>query len=262
MVLKFAANLTFMFKEKDDLLERYVEAAKAGFKAVEVAFPYEYSIETIKQVKEDLKLEQVLINTPPGKAGELGHASLPAYLGEFRSELDLAIDYCKALQCKRLHIMAGKSNPNIVDDAMGPVYLDNLLYAVERLQQEDIVGLIEPINPVTIPGYFLNNFDQALNYIKKINSPYLKLQLDIFHLQHICGNLTSSIKKLMPHIGHIQIAQVPHRNEPNVPGEIDYKYVLNLLEEEGYDGWIGLEYNPKAGTTEGLSWILDYGYFL
>ena len=156
--------------------------------------------------------------------------------------------------------MSGKVNQ--ISTTNDSTYLNNLLYAVEKFEKEKIIGVIEPINNITVPDYYMNSFQKGLELVKTINSPFLKLQLDVFHLQHISGNITRNIKELMPYIGHVQIAQVPNRHEPDTPGEIDYKYVLATLEQEGYNGYIGLEYFPKSSSREGLSWIQKYGYKL
>jgi len=260
MALKFAANITTMFKEHANVLDRYQAAKLAGFKGVEFTFLYELPVEAIVEAKLKSGLEQVLINSYPGNlaANELGKAALPSCVKEFEESLELSIKYCKALDCKRLHIMAGRSTPGIIDAGMGPVYLENLKHAAQRLTKEGIVGVIEPINSYTIPGYFLNSFKQATEVLDKVNSPNLKLQLDMFHLQHICGSLTNRIKELLPYIGHIQIAQVPDRHEPDSEGEINYDYIFKLLESLGYDGWIGCEYVPKGDTVEGLKWFQRY----
>lgn len=264
MALKFAANLSTMFKEHPSILSRYQAAKDAGFKGVEATYVYDQPLNELVSAKTKSGLEQVLINTFPGnlEAGELGHAALPSRTKDFHDALELSIKYCKALECKRLHILAGKSLKGIIDTAMSPVYLENLKTAAERLAKEDIVGVIEPINSISVPGYFLNNFDEGLKYVKAVNSPNLKLQLDIFHLQHICGNLTNRIKELLPFVGHIQIAQVPDRHEPNSDGEINFKYIFQLLQNYNYDGWIGCEYFPQADTVKGLNWIQEFGLSL
>lgn len=256
MAPRFCANLTMMFGEASSLLERYQLAKTAGFAAVECAFPYDTPKEDLAKVKSSLGLEQVLINTFPGNT--LGFAALVGKQAEFMDSLKKSIDYCQALQCPRLHIMAGKiSNPS---DATEEVFLENLKSAVPLLEQAGITGVIEPINGYSVPGYFLNNFELGERLVNTIDSPHLRLQLDIFHLQFLRGDLTNSIKRFLPITGHVQIAQVPHRHEPDSAGEINYKYVLDTLDKEGYKGWVGLEYIPAAPTVDGLSWINDYGY--
>ncbi|KAF3429953.1 hypothetical protein E2986_01235 [Frieseomelitta varia] len=262
MSLKFIPNLSFMFMEAPSIIERYKLAKEAGFKAVESGFPFGISIKDISEAKKNACVEQILINVFTGDVskGELGFAAIPGEEENFKKSIDVTIEYAKALNCKRIHIMSGKVNQ--ITTANDDVYVKNLLYAVEKFQKEEIIALIEPINNITVPNYYMNSFQKGLDVVKKINKTNLKLQLDIFHLQHICGNITKNIKELLPYIGHVQIAQVPDRHEPDTSGEIDYKYVLSVLEKEGYDGYIGLEYRPKLSSVDGLCWIQNYGYKL
>ncbi|XP_076642986.1 hydroxypyruvate isomerase-like protein Gip [Halictus rubicundus] len=260
MSLKFASNLSFMFMEAPSIKERYKLAKDAGFKAVESGFPFNFPVKDILDAKRSTGIEQILINVYTGdvKKGELGFAAIPGQEENFKKSIDTTIEYAKALNCKKIHVMSG--NVNQATSANDDVYEKNLLYAVEKFQKEGITGLIEPICSAAVPKYYMNSFEKGLSIVKKINSPNLKLLLDIFHLQQICGSITKNIKELMPYIGHVQIAQVPDRHEPDTAGEIDYKYVLSVLEEEGYNGYVGLEYHPKSSSVEGLSWMQKYGY--
>ncbi|KAJ8983437.1 hypothetical protein NQ317_013199 [Molorchus minor] len=234
---KFCANLAFLFPEKP-LLERYDLAKQAGFKAVETGFPYGFRKEDVVYAKNTSGLQQILINIYTGDVtkGELGFAAIPGKEQEFRDSLNTTIDIAKSLGAKK--------------------------YASSLLERENILGVIEPINRYSIPNYYMNCYDKALSVVKKINSPNLKIMLDIFHLQLIQGNISNTIKELMGYIGHVQIAQAPNRNEPNSYGEINYKYVLEVLEKEGYNDWVGLEYKPLGNTKEGLKWIQELGYSL
>uniref|UniRef100_T1J8Z1 Putative hydroxypyruvate isomerase n=1 Tax=Strigamia maritima TaxID=126957 RepID=T1J8Z1_STRMM len=260
MAFRIAANLSFMFKEHSNLLDRYTAAKNAGFNGVEVGFPYDVSIEELATHKINAGLEQVLLNSWPGdlSKGELGLAAIPGRQEEFIKTLDTSIQYAKALNCSRIHIVAGKKVGELNEDEMDSVYEENLIVAVEKLKKEKIVALIEPINNYSVPNYYMNNYNKALKIIHKINSPYLKIQLDFYHLQILCGNLTNNVKDLLPFVGHIQIAQVPDRNEPNTPGEINYNYVFNLLAKLGYSEWIGCEYTPKSDVVKGLNWVKEF----
>lgn len=261
--MKFAANLTMMFQEAGNLIKRYEAAANYGFRYVECAFPYEESLINVKNIKEKYNLQQVIINTPIGTSvpEDKGFACLPNKISEFRSSLDTAILYAKGLNCNRIHVMSGKFPPDAWKDAE-KTYLENIQYAADLCNKENIVCLIEPINPVSIPGYFLNSYEQAFGYLQKLSHPNLKLQLDIFHLQMICGNLTNNIKRSLPFTGHIQIAQAPHRHEPNSSGEINYEYIFDVLRTSNYDQFIGCEYIPAADTVAGLQWLKQYNIHL
>ncbi len=259
MKLKFCANISLMYtKEATSLLDRYALAKSFGFKAVECAFPYDFTKEEILAAKGD-QMEQILINTDPGSC--LGFAALVGKEDEFLSSLKKSLEYCQTLECRKLHIMSGKVSEGQAGSIQ--VLRSNLTQALPLLESAGVVGLIEPINPHWVPGYFLSDFDMAANLVKEINHPHLKLQLDIFHLQYLKGNITNNIAKFASMAGHVQIAQVPTRHEPNSPGENNYQFVLDVLEKSDYnDGWVGLEYIPKNGTNEGLSWIQDMGYTL
>lgn len=250
-----------MFQELPKLSDRYQAAKDAGFRYVECTFPYDEPVEVLKAAKEKAGVEQVLINSWPGdqSQGQLGLATLSSKQKEFCDKLELTIDYAKALSCKKVHIMSGK-HPKVPDKATEETYLQNIEYAANRLQQEDILGLIEAVNSkISVPNYFLDNPSKAFEYVQKINHPNLKMQFDIFHVQIMNGNLTANLKNWFPAIGHIQIAQAPDRGEPHSDGEINYGYIFKLLESLQYDGFIGLEYKPTGRTTDGLTWIKQFG---
>ncbi|XP_045592921.1 putative hydroxypyruvate isomerase isoform X1 [Procambarus clarkii] len=259
--MKVAANLSFMFGEAGGLLARYKAAKETGFLAVECAFPYSVPEQEVAAVLKEQGLQQVLINSDPGDthAGELGFAAIPGKEARFRDSLERSILYAKALGCSKLHIMSGRRCENHDESAHITTFEANLRHAVGRLAEENITGLIEPINPVSIPGYFLNNYDTAVSVIEKINSPNLRLQLDIFHLQMICGNVSNNIKKLAPLIGHVQIAQAPHRHEPSCPGELDYIFIFSKLREAGYSDYVGAEYTPSGSSSGSLQWMQQCG---
>jgi hydroxypyruvate isomerase len=261
---KFAANLSMMFQEIG-FLDRFEAAARAGFKAVEFLFPYDHPAAVIAERLERHGLSLALFNTVPGDwaGGERGLAALPGREREFRDGVDRAIVYAKATKCPLLHLMAGlwppaKDQLNR-DRADGErVYLDNLRWAAERVGAAELTAVIEPINTRDIPGYFLNYTGQAMRIIEQAGRPNLKLQLDLYHLQIMEGDLATRIRALAGAFPHVQIAGNPGRHEPDV-GEINYPYLFDLLDEIGYRGWIGCEYRPKGDTLAGLGWAGRYG---
>ncbi|KAJ8674984.1 hypothetical protein QAD02_010770 [Eretmocerus hayati] len=262
MAYKFACNLSFMFQEVPVFTDRYQKAKDAGFKAVESGFPLGFSVQQVVEAKKKAGIEQALINVYTGDTlkGELGFAAIPGKEKEFESSIDLTIEYAKALDCKKIHVMAGRvENPTAANDA---AYEKSLRHAATKFASEGIIGVIEPINNITVPNYYMNNFEKAVEILKKIQSPHLKLQVDFFHLQLSRGAITKTFEECFPYVGHIQIAQVPDRNEPHYVGEIDYRYVFSLLEKHKYNGYIGLEYKPKAGTVDGLVWLQQFGFTL
>lgn len=262
--LKFCANLNFMFLECPNLLERYSLAKKAGFQAVEVGFPYSHSVEELVKAKKDANLEQVLINVFVGDVtkGELGFAAIPGQEDSFQASVFKAVNYAKALDCKLIHVMSGAvKSPSA---ANLEVYEKNIRWATDVFAKENIIGLIEPINQRSVPNYFLSSYVTAVDIVKRINSPHLKIMLDVFHLQQLHGNLTFNIESLASEglIGHVQIAQVPLRGEPDSPGEINYDHVFSVLKKIKYGGWVGLEYKPSNSTVHGLAWVERMGFKL
>lgn len=257
---RFAANLSMMFQEMP-FLERFAAAAAAGFTGVEFLFPYEFDKAEIVKHRAEAGLAQILFNTPPGdwQAGERGFAALPQKRDRFRQGFEQALDYALALANPRIHVMAGIPAP--ADDApeCETCFIENLRWAGELAQARAITLLIEPLNPVDMPGYFLNSADQAAKILAAVALPNVKLQYDIYHQQMSRGAVAETLRRHVPLIGHIQVAGVPGRNEPDGAQELNLSYLFGLIDELGYDGWIGCEYRPRAGTRAGLGWLKPYG---
>ena len=256
---KFAANLSFIFQEAG-FLDRFAAAAACGFKAVEYLTPYDHPPEIIAQQLNRHGLQQALFNMPPGDwaAGERGIAALSGREPEFRDGVEQALVYAKATKCRLLHAMAGvlPAGHDRAEAEWG--YLTSLRHAADRLAGEGITLVIEPINTRDIPGYFLNTTSQAMSIIERVGHPNLKLQLDLYHVQIMEGDLAHRIRALAGCYPHVQIAGNPGRHEPDI-GEINYPYLFDLLDELGYSGWIGCEYRPKGETRAGLGWARRYG---
>lgn len=257
---RFAANLTMMYSEYA-FLDRFRAAARDGFIAVEYLFPYEYPAATLAALLKEHGLRQVLFNAPPGdwKAGERGIAALPGREQEFRDGFLRAIEYALVLECPRLHAMAGIVPTNVDCTRALGVYTANLKWAAEQAQAAGLQLLIEPIAQRNMPGFFLNRQDEADAIAEKIGAPNLKVMMDLFHCQVEEGDLATKIRKYLAdpkqtRVGHFQIAGVPERHEPDT-GEVSYEYLFELIDELGYEGWIGCEYIPAAGTSAGLGWF-------
>ncbi|WP_443191692.1 2-oxo-tetronate isomerase [Pseudomonas indica] len=255
---RFAANLSMLFNDVP-FLERFGRAAAAGFKGVEYLFPYEYAPAELAERLQTHGLAQVLFNLPPGDfaAGERGLVALPGRESEFRESVDRAIEYARALGCPRLHAMAGLVTDESQRPRMRETYLENLRYSARRLAEHGLTLLIEPINTRSIPGYFINRQAEAHAILAELGEPNLRVQLDFFHAQIMEGDLTATFKRFQAGVGHIQIAGVPDRHEPDT-GEVNYPYLFRLLDEAGYDGWIGCEYNPRGLTEDGLGWFVPW----
>ncbi|NEH52284.1 TIM barrel protein [Rhizobium leguminosarum] len=252
----FAANLTMMFNEWA-FLDRFDAAADAGFAAVEYLFPYEAAPEAIAERLARNNLQQALFNLPPGDwaAGERGIAALPGRFDALKADVERALDYAAATGARRLHLMAGIADRH--DEDASSCYRRSVTYAAGRLAEKGIDLLLEPINGRNMPGYFLNDFGAAERLIAECGLPNLKLQFDIYHRQIIHGDVTIALRRLLPIAGHIQIASVPSRNEPDGE-ELNYPYLFGEIDRLGYDGFVGCEYIPRGHTLDGLGWFKPF----
>jgi 2-dehydrotetronate isomerase len=259
---RFAANLSMLYNELD-FLDRFAAAARDGFRAVEYLFPYAWPADELAQHLQANGLQQVLFNAPPGdwNAGERGLACLPGREAEFKEGIAQALAYALALKCPRIHVMAGLLPAGKTREDVRATYVANVAYAAAEAAKVGIKVLIEPINERDMPGFFLNRQDQAHAIVAEVGAPNLKVQMDLYHCQIVEGDLAMKIRKWLPtgQVGHFQLAGVPERHEPDL-GEINYAYLYKLLDDLGYDGWIGCEYRPArgavpGGTSEGLGWM-------
>jgi hydroxypyruvate isomerase len=253
----FAANLSFMFTEWP-FLDRFQAAADAGFTAVEYLFPYDHAPEELARRLENAGVTQALFNLPPGDwaSGERGLAALPGRLEEVQAGVERALPYIEATKVPRVHLMAGMADWN--DPLAMAAYRRSLDHVGARLAEAKVDLLIEAINPIDMPGYFLNSVDNAAGLIPLMQRPNLKLQFDIYHCQIIHGDVTRRMRRLAPIIGHVQIASVPGRHEPDGE-ELNYAYLFEELDLLGYEGFVGCEYRPRGKTLDGLGWYTDRG---
>jgi len=254
---RFAANLTMMFNEVP-FPQRFAAAAKAGFAAVEFLFPYDYPPAEVARWLQEAGLKNALFNMPPGDwaAGERGVASLPGREEEFRAGVARAIEYARALGTPSINALAGLLPSGADRKRHREVFVTNLRHAAKALAEDGLTLLIEPINSRDIPGYFLNTQAEAHAIREEIDQPNLKVQMDFYHAQIVEGDLSITLKKQIAHVGHVQIASVPDRHEPD-EGEIDYRHIFRLLDELGYPGWVGCEYRPRGRTEDGLGWLKE-----
>lgn len=252
---KFAANISLLFQEVP-FLDRFAAAAGAGFEAVEFLFPYEYEVDELASRLKAHNLKNVLFNMPPGDwhGGERGMAALPGREDEFRENVALAIRYAQALGTPQMHVMAGILPPDADRAVCRSTFVSNLQYAAAECAKHGLGILIEPINQRDMPGYFLSRQDEAHSIREAVGAPNLKVQMDFYHAQIMEGDIAMTFRKYQTHVGHIQIAGVPDRHEPDI-GELNYPYLFALLDELGYEGWIGCEYRPAGDTRAGLGWL-------
>ncbi|BAM88758.1 hydroxypyruvate isomerase [Bradyrhizobium oligotrophicum S58] len=254
---RFAANLTMLFNELP-FMERFAAAKAAGFSGVEYLFPYDFDKAELREQLARHGLTQVLHNLPAGNwaAGERGIAILPDRVDEFRDGVRRAIEYARALDCRQLNCLVGIAPDDADPRELNQVLARNLRFAATALKAQGIKLLIEPINTLDIPGFFLNRTAQALQLIAEVESDNLFVQYDIYHMQIMEGDLARTMQKHLARIAHIQLADNPGRHEPGT-GEINYAFLFRHLDAIGYSGWIGCEYKPKAGTVDGLGWMMD-----
>jgi hydroxypyruvate isomerase len=257
-VPKFSANLSFLYQDLP-FLDRFVAAARDGFTGLEYLGPYAEPREKVADALKANGLTQVLFNLPSGDwaGGERGIACLPDRVQEFRDGVAAALDYAAALDCKRLNVISGLIPEGADSETLERVLVDNLRYAAPRMADAGIKLLIEPINLRDMPGFFLSTTDHAERILEKVGFDNLYIQYDFYHMQIMQGDLIRTFERLKDRIAHVQIADNPGRNEPGT-GEINYSFILSELDRLGYDGWVGCEYRPKAGTTEGLGWMKPY----
>jgi hydroxypyruvate isomerase len=249
----FAANLTMMFTEWA-FLDRFEAAAEAGFTAVEFLFPYDHPPEAIADRLAVNRLTLALFNLPPGDwaRGERGLAALPDRFGELAAGLDLAMPYVAATGVGRVHLMSGHADR--ASPEANAAYRRAVAYAAQQLAEAGVDLVIEPINGRDMPGYFLGDFALAETVIAELALPNLKLQFDIYHRQIMHGDVTTALRRLMPLIGHVQIASVPSRAEPDGE-ELNYPFLFAELDRLGYAGFVGCEYRPRGNTLDGLGWL-------
>ena len=253
---RFAANLGYLFTERP-LIERFGAAAMAGFTAVELLFPYDVAPSAVKAELKRYGLTQLGVNTPFGREGESGLAALPGREYEWDASFKRALDYAVAIGGHAIHCLAGCVAPE-QRPAAEAVFIRNLSRAVAEAATAGVTLLIEPINARDRPGYFLNRVEQAADIIAKVGSTKLRIQFDFYHAQIVGGDLIRRFEAHLPLIGHVQIAAVPTRREPD-EGEVNYPEIFAALDRLGYAGFVGCEYRPRGRTEQGLAWARPYG---
>ena len=256
---KFAANLTMLFTEVP-FLDRFSLAKQAGFTYIEYLFPYDYPLSELKAKLDTHGLTQVLFNLPSGKwaEGERGIGAHPDRIAEFRNGVALAIEYAQGLGVGQVNLLAGKKVAGYSDEEHWKTLVENTCYAAEKLQEHGLKLVIEAINHYDIPGFFLNRTEQVIRLIEQAGAPNVYVQYDVYHAQREEGELAATLRKHIGKIGHIQIADNPGRHQPGT-GEINYPFIFKEIDTLGYEGFIGLEYNPTPDTKSSLGWMEDFG---
>ena len=254
---RFSANLTMMFTEHE-FLDRFAAARAAGFDAVEFLFPYDHPAAAIATALQDHSLAVSIFNTAPGdwQAGERGFGCRPDHRDRFRASIEMAVRYAGATGARQCHVLAGNPGETSPDVARA-AFVENLRHAADTFADIGLAGLIEPLNRQDMPGYFLNSLPLAVDILREVDRPNIGLQFDIYHQTMMGDDVARGLEEHLPLIRHVQIAGVPDRHEPDIGG-LDYVSTLEKLDALGYQGWVGCEYRPRAGTLEGLGWLRNW----
>jgi hydroxypyruvate isomerase len=254
MTLRYSANIGFLWDELA-LPDRISAAARAGFDAVECHFPYDHPAETIKQSLVAANIPMIGLNTALGPEGSFGLAAIAGEQNNARALIDQAIDYAATIGANNINVVAGLTAGAA---AANTIYIENLQYACDKAAQHDKCIMIEPLNPRAVADYHFSSVEQAVQIIDSVGRDNMKLMFDFFHAQIVQGDLETLLKRYVDYFAHVQISAVHDRGEPN-HGEIYFPYLLGVLEDAGYTGYIGAEYKPRGDSVEsGLSWLEDF----
>lgn len=257
-MLKFDANLRWMFTEWP-MRERYAAAAACGFRGVEVAFPYEYPLPEARALLVDNGLSLVQVLTPSDwSKGEVGIGCLPGREAEFRASVEKALEYAVPLGCPLIHATAGIVPAGLEHARALDTFHANLAWAAVQAAPHGIDIIIEPVSHQRFAGFLMSRIDEGLAIINTVARPNVKLCFDLYHVYMEEGAVSEKLELAWPHIGHVQVGDPPLRHEPG-SGEINSAFFLDLLENKGWDRWIGCEYKPSGHTLDSLRWAERFG---
>jgi hydroxypyruvate isomerase len=255
--MRLAANLAYLFTERP-LIERFAAAAACGFKAVELQFPYDHAPSALRTELERHGLMQLGVNSAlGGREGDAGVAAVPGRERDWDAVFKQALDYTVAIGGSAIHCMTGRVASE-QRPAAEKTFVANLSRAADMAKEKNVTLLIEPINPRDRPDYFLTRVEHAADIIAKVGRPNVKIQFDFYHVQIVGGDIITRFEKHLPLVGHVQIAAVPSRREPD-EGEVNYPGVFVALDRLGWAGWVACEYRPRGRTEDGLDWARPYG---
>ena len=257
-MLRFAANITTLFKEYD-FLDRFHVAHSAGFEAIECQLPYAFDAEIIAEKLREHELQMVLHNFPVGdwSLGDRGIACNPRKKKDFQESIYKAVHYAKTLKCQKLNCLSGISDPSFTHENTYTTFVDNLRLAANILEKEDIQLVSEPINKHDIPNFFLSDFELALTLLHDVDHPNFKIQCDMYHLAKMETSIIDTLAQHLEYIGHFQFADFPQRHEPGT-GTIDFDLIFDFIKTSDYSGWVSAEYVPSKKTLDSLTWMKKY----
>jgi hydroxypyruvate isomerase len=255
---RFDANIDLLFTERP-FLSRFQAARDAGIDAVEILAPYPHGADAIRDAAGDAGVHIALINSPmiDAEAGDIGCAADPARRDLFERLIAEALDMARSIGAVGIHVMAGHGDPD--SQAANDCLVANMRQAAVQAGPEGPRLMLEPLNLVDRPGYFLSTNDHACRLLDRIGAENVRLQFDAYHTQIMTGDLTRAFRHLFDRIGHVQIANPPDRHEPGA-GEVDFDWFLRLVDDMAYPGPVGLEYNPSTTTEASLDWFRAHGF--
>ncbi len=259
--MRFSANLSFLFKDTP-FAERFRRAHAAGFRGVEFMWPGIEELPAVERAVADTGLEVALFNFDAGDmaAGDRGLVSDPARRDQLRENVPVALELAGRIGCSRLNALVGVRVEGLSLEKQLEVARENVAWVAEQARAQGASIMIEAVNSYENGPYLLDTTAKAVSFLDSVGADNVALQYDVYHMQRMEGNLADTISRLLPRIGHVQVADPPARSEPGT-GEINFRFVLDLLERSGYGGWVGLEYNPSTDTTEeSLVWMREFGY--
>lgn len=255
-MIRFSANIGFLWADRP-MTERILAAGRAGFRAVEMHWPYDTPAAELAAACRVAGVAALGLNTPVGRAGEFGLGALSGREQDFAAAVELAVGCASTLGAPFVHAMAGDADAG--DPAARRTLVANLRAAADRAARDDVSLLLEAINPRDRASYFYHRVEDALSILEEVGRPNIKLMFDVYHVGVAQGDVLKRLAAVLPHVGHIQIAAVPSRAEPD-EGEIAYDRVLQAIDGMGYAGWIGAEYKPRQDTEAGLGWPAKLGF--
>lgn len=254
--MKFCANVSILFKDAP-FLERFERAAAAGFPAVEFWWPAGEALDEVESAIKDAGLQVALFNFDAGDmaAGDRGLLSDPDRAQGFRENVPVALDLAQRIGCGRMNALVGLERSPAERDRQLKLAAENVRWVADQAVPYGVDITIEAVNTFENGPYLLHTTEQAVEFVENIGRENVKLQHDFYHMQRMEGNLVANLREHIGLIGHVQVADSPDRGEPGT-GEIHYPFVLGELERLGYDGYVGLEYNPTTERTEdSFAWI-------
>ncbi|MGH3088587.1 MAG: hydroxypyruvate isomerase family protein [Rubrobacteraceae bacterium] len=241
-------NVSILFKERP-FLERFSAAREAGFSAVEFWWPTGEDLGEVEAAIKDAGVEVALFNFDAGDmaSGDRGLAGDPERHEQFRQNVPVALELAERLGCEKLNALVGHEKPGRRKEQL-ELARRNVAWAADQASERGVEIQVEAVNTFENGPFLLYTTKDMVEFVEGVGRENVRGQYDVYHMQRMEGNLVANLRERIGSIGHVQIADSPGRNEPGT-GEINYEHVLRELEVLGYDGYVGLEYNPSDGDT-------------